>query len=79
MNSKNMKMYMYTINCGKEKGALKVECDPSNAADVDLKPVDGRQNTYICSIVPKFAGNHSMHVTYNNNHVLNSPYRHLPW
>ena len=64
----------YTIDCGREKGAFKVECLPSSAANVELTRVEERENTYLCKIVPLIAGNHAVHVTYNEKHILDSPY-----
>ena len=64
----------YVINCGKEHGKLKVECNPTSVAGIDLKLIEGKQNTYLCKIDPQIAGNHTIHVTYNDKHILSSPY-----
>ena len=64
----------YVIDCGVEKGVLKVNCHPSTSADVELTSIDGPHNTYLCKITPLIAGNHMIHVTYNDKHILDSPY-----
>ena len=65
----------YIIDCGKEQGSLKVDCHPKEAADVELTPLEGKDNTYLCKIIPQIVGNHDIHVTYNEQHtVLESPY-----
>ena len=65
----------YIIDCGKEQGKLKVDCQPSDVADLELTPVEGRHNyTYLCKITPKIMGNHVIHIKYNDKHILDSPY-----
>ena len=64
----------YIIDCGKETGKLDVKCDPESAAKVELTSVKERDNTYLCRITPQNAGNHTIHVTYNDKDILNSPY-----
>ena len=64
----------YIIDCGKEQGSLKVDCHPKEAADVELTSLEGKDNTYLCKIIPQIVGNHEIHVTYNEKHILNSPY-----
>ena len=64
----------YIIDCGKEQGSLKVDCHPKEVADVELTQVEGKDDTYLCKVIPQIVGNHEIHVTYNEKHILNSPY-----
>ena len=64
----------YIIDCGKHTGKLNVKCHPESAAQVEISPVQERDNTYMCKITPQNAGNHIMHVTYDDRDILDSPY-----
>ena len=64
----------YIIDCGRHMGKLDVKCYPESAAQVELSPVQGRDNTHMCKITPQNAGNHTVHITYNDKDILDSPY-----
>ena len=64
----------YIIDCGRHTGKLDVKCYPESAAQVELSPVQERDNTYMCKITPQKSGNHTMHITYDDKDILDSPY-----
>ena len=64
----------YIIDCGRHTGKLNVKCYPESAAQVEMSPVQERDNTYMCKITPQKSGNHTMHVTYDDKDILDSPY-----
>ena len=64
----------YIIDCGRHTGKLNVKCYPESAAQVELSPVQERDNTYLCKITPQNAGNRTMHITYDDKDILDSPY-----
>ena len=64
----------YIIDCGRHTGKLNVKCYPESAAQVELSTVQERDNTYSCKVTPQKAGNHTVHITYDDKDILDSPY-----
>jgi filamin len=64
----------YVIDCSQEDGDLDVTADPSDCAEVDVTPVEGRDKVFRVKITPQQQGNHEISVRFAEQHVLLSPY-----
>lgn len=65
----------YVVDCSyEEEGELKILADPSDCAQVDVSPVEGRDEVFKVRVVPKQQGNHEISIKFAGEHILRSPY-----
>ena len=67
--------YTFHLHCPQDqKRELKITCTPTTAANISWNSLEHDENSYLCEILPKEVGNHSIAILYDDNEVHNSPH-----
>ena len=67
--------HTFHLHCPQDqKRELKITCTPTTAANISWIPSEHDENSYLCEILPKEVGNHSIAILYDDCEVHNSPH-----
>ena len=64
----------YIVDCSQEDGELDIVTDPSDSAEVEATPIEGRERVFKVKILPLLPGNHEISIKFAGKHILRSPY-----
>ena len=67
-------VHKFTVDSDKvHPGSLEIYCDENDKSIADTKIISSERD-YLCTIVPKQAGHHTISVKYHGHHVIGSPF-----